>query len=91
MEVCRPVLHVRRGQVFTASNGFYGAPDQDAIHDHIVADREVLSRELMFGGYVGNQSVAFALEFYLLALIQVGQRNQDIVPGIEFQYVGLHL
>lgn len=72
MEGSRSVLHVARGQPFTALNGLYRRPDKHAIHDHIIADGKVLSRELMFGRYVGNQSVNLALEFYLLALIQVG-------------------
>ena len=65
--------------------GFVCFAHQDAVHDHVGAGRKVLGRELVFGRNARNQRVGFAREFDLLALIQVGERNQDVVPGIELQ------
>jgi hypothetical protein len=36
-------------------------------------------------GTLENQRVGVAGEFNLLTLAEVGERNQDIVPGIELQ------
>ncbi len=72
MEGTRIVLNIARGQPFTSLNLLHGRTDQHPIHDYVIADRKVLSRELMLRRHIRNQGVSLALELYEFALIQVG-------------------
>ena len=85
------MLDVAGGQRLPQADGFCCFTHDTAVHDHISAARKVLRGELMFRGYVRSQRVALARKFDLLVLFQVGERNQDVVPGIELQNPVGHL
>ena len=85
------MLDVARGQGLSLADWPGCFTHQDAVHDHVSAGRQVLGRELVFGRHVRKQGIAFAREFDLFALIEVGERDQDVVPGIELQDLVSHL
>jgi hypothetical protein len=72
MEGTRMVLNIACGQPFASLNLLHGRTDEYSIHDYVIADRKVLSRELMLRRHIRNQGVSLALELYGFALIQVG-------------------
>ncbi len=51
------MANVARGEQFTASKILRGFADEDAVHDDVFTDGEILGEEFMFFGDVGEQKV----------------------------------
>ena len=83
MEIGSLVLNIGCGQPLTPADGFCCLANQDTIHNHVGAGSKVCDCELMFGGYVGSQRVACARGLDLLTFIQIGERDENIIFGIE--------
>jgi hypothetical protein len=81
---------VARGQDFAGRDRFSCFPDQNTVHNHVGARRQVFRRELMFRGNVRCQRQRTIRERNLIALAKVAQGDQNIVPGIELQHGVLH-
>src|SRR5437016_3163831 len=81
----RFVTQIAERQRFAFFHWLISFPYQDAIHDDVGTDRQIRSRELVFGWNTGNHRVRLPGELNLISLFQISQGDQDIVSGIELQ------
>jgi hypothetical protein len=47
-------------------------------------------RELVFGGNIGNQNLGLSRAVNALSALQVRQRNENVISGIDLEYAGIH-
>ena len=85
MKRCGFVVQVSQSQRFAAADVGCRCPYQHPIHDDAVTGSQVARREFVLRGDIRHKAVGFANESHLIALPQVSQRNEDVVPGIELE------
>jgi hypothetical protein len=84
------MTNIANGQKLSGSNRLDGLSYEDSIHHNPIARRKVGRGELMLRRDIGLQNVLSFRPFDAFRSLQVCQRNQDIVTGIELQYAGSH-
>ncbi len=84
------MTNITDGEKFSGSNRLHGLSHQDSIHHNPIAGSKVGRGELMFRRDIRLQNVLPPGPFDIFRSLQVCQRNQDIVTGIELQYAGSH-
>ena len=84
------MLDIANRQQFSGRDRLDGSANQNSVHHHIVANREISHGELMFCGNIFEESIGLAFELDSFAGFQVGEGNQDIVAGIELEHVEMH-
>jgi hypothetical protein len=90
MKRCSLMTNVVDGQKLSGSNGLDGLSHEDSIHHNAIPRRKVSHGELMFRRDIGLQNVLSPRRFDAFGSLQVCQRNQDVVTGIELQYAESH-
>ena len=85
------VVDVARRQKSSGCDWLHGSAHQNAIHNDIVADPEGSHGELVFGGNILEKSVGLISEFDSFAGLQIHQRGQNVVAGIELKHLSMHL
>ena len=69
----------------------YGLTHDHSIHPHSCANQEIFGSKLVFCRDVGFKRVHLRIEIDLFAISQVGQGDEDVVVGIEFENLIGHL
>ena len=85
MECGGLVMKIPDGKKPAPRDRFDGLSHDHAVHPHIRGNRKVFSSELVFCGNVRFQRVDLRFKRNLLALSQVGERDQHVIFGIEFE------
>ena len=80
------MLNIAGRQQFPGGDWFHGSPDQDSVHDDVVADTQVSNSKFMLGGNILGELVDLIFEFDSLARFQIGEGDQDAVAGIELEH-----
>ncbi len=79
------------GQQASARDGFAGTADDDAVHDDLGADGEVLNGEFVLGGDGCCDRIFVAGDVNSVARRQIGKRDEDVVSWVELEgFRGCH-
>lgn len=70
-------------QKLASCDRFYRVPDSNAVHDNLIAGREIGDRKFVFRWNVGINGVSFAAVLHGLASAQICKRDEHIVMGID--------
>ena len=84
------MTNVGDSEKLSPGNRLDGLSHQDSIHYDPVPGGKVCGGELMLGGNIGRQNPALGVPLDTFAPFQIGQRNQNIVTGIDFENAGSH-
>ena len=81
---------VGKGQNLSLFYWLISFPDEHAIHDDVCSQRKVRGRKFVLSLDVRNQRIFRPAEINLIAVLQVGESDEDVVSGIELKD-SLHL
>ena len=84
------MVDVTRGQQFPSPDGLHRFPDEHAVHDDARSIGKIFDGELVFCRYIRFQQVGLRTKRKPLPSTEVGQRDQHVVFGIEFEHLVLH-
>jgi len=85
------VFHVPARKKRAAADRLYRFSYNDSVHLHEGATLEVLDGKLVFCRDIALQNIGFGVEENLFAFSQIGERDQNIVMGIEFENLMRHI
>ena len=84
------MLDIPGGQEFAGGDRLGRLADQNPVHDDFIPNIKVPNGELMLRGNVVNRRMPVPLEFERLTRLEIGERDQNIVPRIELENCGRH-
>jgi hypothetical protein len=79
------VTEVGKGQNLSLFYWLISFPDEHAVHDNVRSQGKVRGRKFVLSLDVRNQRIFRPAEINLIALLQVGESDEDIVSGIELK------
>ena len=82
-KACGLMTNITDSQKLSGGNRLDGLSYQDSVHHNAIARRKVCRGELMLRWDIRLQNVFPPGPFDVFRSLQVCQRNQDIVMGIE--------
>src|SRR5436190_2185268 len=86
----RFMTKVGKGQNLSLFYWLISFPDQHPVHDDVCSQGKVRDRKFMLSLDVRNKRILRPAEINLIALLQVGESDEDVVSGIELKD-SLHL
>ena len=79
------VMQVSQRERLAASDVCRRRPDEHAIHRDAVACIQVARGKFVLRGDIRHEPIVLAAERELFALPQIGERNQNVVAGVELE------
>ncbi len=85
------VMKVADREQFPALDRLGRFADQHAVHDDFTLQpRDLAMANLCFAGMLETNAYASRLVLHRLTLLQIGERDQDVVAWVELQDLFLH-
>jgi hypothetical protein len=90
LESQRVVVEILRRDRLAAPQGRHRFADDDAVHDHAIALRQIYSDKFMLGRDIGCEHVPGFRKIDYIAFSQIAKGDKNVIRGIELQHLVLH-